>query len=232
MFKVRLSLLALISAAIFAGVLLMPQIFALVSGGLQASPTLTSGNYGPPTRIPPSGASGIDAEPDSLNELQVLSGHGSEQARNAFKSVLQSLPFTPHLPNYLPSGMELYHVAGNLEGKGKDRVSSFSAYYIKQTPTGRIDLHTFQTDEKIDRQNVPAEARMHRAEVKPLKIGSKEWTYRLLVFPQPDSSEVRMHHVERTFEDGLYVSFYIQAGGGTDSQQLLDELVKVAGSAE
>lgn len=168
-----------------AGILAILVSVLVIGTRLDAGPSALSGNYGPPTRNPLPGTGGVDPEPDGamnqeIGELQVLSGHSFDQAQNAFGAVLASLPFTPHLPQNLSKGMVIYHVAGNLEGT--NRVASFDATYIKQTSSGRLDLHTFQTQENIP-QNANPEAQVNWAEVKTMSIGSKEWVYHLLIFP-------------------------------------------------
>ncbi len=195
----------------------------ILDARLGASQPLASGNYDPPTRLPLPETGGIDTEPDAssgggTDELQVMSGHGPEQAKNAYAAVLARLPFAPHLPSSLPQGMVLYHVDSNLTGETK--AASFGAYYIQQTPSGRIDLHTFQTQEKIPEQANPA-AQANWAEVKSLIIGSNEWMYHLLVYPQPDGTSLRVHHISRTFKDGIYVSFDVKGGASEDMLQLL-----------
>jgi hypothetical protein len=209
-----------------SAILLLLLSVLIVGAKLNASPSTLSGNYGPPTRNPLPGTGGIDPEPDAamnqeIGELQVLSGHGSDQAQNAFGAVLASLPFTPHLPQNLTKGMVIYHVAGNLEGT--NRVASFDATYIKQTLSGRVDLHTFQTQENIP-QNPNPEAQLNWAEVKTMSIGSKEWVYHLLIFPQPDGTKLRVHHISRIFEDGIYVSFDVKGGDPAEGLVLLKQI--------
>jgi len=208
-----------------AGILAILVSVLVIGTRLDAGPSALSENYGPPTRNPLPGTGGVDPEPDAamnqeIGELQVLSGHGPEQAKNAFGAVLASLPFTPHLPQNLTKGMVIYHVAGNLEGT--NRVASFDATYIKQTSAGRIDLHTFQKQENIP-QNANPEAQLNWAEVKTMSIGSKEWVYHLLIFPQPDGTKLRVHHISRTFEDGIYVSFDIKGGDPAEGLVLLEQ---------
>lgn len=198
----------------------------ILGARLNAGQTRLSGNYGPPTRQPMPGTGGLDIGPDApenqtVQELQVLSGHGKDQARNAYGTVLASLPFAPHLPSKLPDGMTLYHVDANLEGE--DKIASFGALYVLSTSKGRIDLHTFQTQENIP-QHVNPEAQLNWAEVKPMVIGSNQWKYIRLVYPQPDGTNLQTHYISRTFEDGIYVSFDIKGGDPAEGLVLLKQV--------
>ena len=84
-------------------------------------------------------------------------------------------------------------------------------------------MHTFQTQENIP-QNANPEAQLNWAEVKTMPIGSKEWVYHLLVFPQPDGTKLRVHHIARIFEDGIYVSFDVKGGDPAEGLELLKQI--------
>lgn len=73
------------------------------------------------------------------------------------------------------------------------------------------------------RTQIPT-AQLNWAEVKTISIGSKEWVYHLLIFPQPDGTKLRVHHLSRIFEDGSYVSFDIKGGDPAEGLAFLNQI--------
>lgn len=206
------------------GLILLLSIVAIMlwSGGINAGTPLTWSIYGPPTRIPPGGTGGTDTEPDSavgpnqgLEELQVLSGHGTDQAKQAYDAAVASLPFTPHQFTNLPEGFVLYHVDANLEPT--EKTASFGALYLKQLSQGRIELHTFQTNDVSEPKAAP-EAQKYWAETKQIQIGGKSWKYILIAQPQPGGSQIKLHYISRV-ADGVRVIIDIQ-GNAPDAELL------------
>ncbi len=194
---------------------------------------LTISNYGPPTRIPQFGTGGADIDPEGaasssqgFGELQVLSGHGTDQSKQAFAAAINSLPFKPHLITKLPKGFELYHVDANIDGE--ENSASFGATYIKLLPKGRIDLHTYQNNSPVE-PNPSAAAKENWAETKEIEIGSKKWKYILLVHPQPDSTAVKLHYISRVFDS---VRVVIDIKGNAPDAELLEILRSVASSLD
>lgn len=198
--------------------------------GINASGT---SNDGPPTRLPAAGTGGIDTDPDDgagLTAPQIMSGHGRDQAAAALNPILASLPFQAHLSTALPPEMKLVHVDGNLEGPSKDS-ASFGATYLQDTATGQLQFHTFQTPAAVNLQAAPA-AKTHWVESKPITIDGETWQYHLLVFPQPDNGQLRLHEIDRTFADGVYVELDLRSSGGESDAALLALLIEFARGVE
>lgn len=192
-----------------------------------------AGNNAPPTRLPAPGTGGIDTDPDDgagFAASQSISGHGKAEAAAALNPILATLPFRPHLSTTLPPEMSLVHVAGNLEGPTKDR-TSFDATYLQDTAAGQLQFHTFQTPAVVNLDAAPA-AKTHWVESKPITIDGETWQYHLLVFPQPDNGQLRLHEIDRTFADGVHVELGLRSSGGESDEALLARLVAFARGVE
>ena len=154
--------------------------------------------------------------------FQTLAGRGFDQAPLALQASLPRLPFRARLPDFLPSGVSLYHSTVQLVGADSKYAALDLGYIGSRSPEEQVALHIYETNQSLEEKKL---ALQHVTENKPLTIGSDVWTYLLLSYEQPDGSTLRRHALSRTLEDGVYISLYI--GAGTAPDATLDELKKV-----
>ncbi len=156
-------------------------------------------------------------------DFQTLVGKGFDQAPLALQASLPQLPFHARLPGDLPKGMKLFHSTVQIFGVDKKHGNLDLSYFDPATSGEQMTLHIYETNQSLeDKKSTQV------SEIKSITIGSDVWSYRLLTYPQPGRSTLKLHNLYRTFEDGVYVDLDIHAGTAPDAT--LAELTKVVSS--